>query len=404
MSFLRVLSKPTIAVLWGGQVLSAIGDHLFLIAIMWLAVKQAGSAAGIVTAAGALSALLFGLFGGVFADRWDRRLTLIGVDILRALAVGILPVLAWLGNLQLWHLVVAAIVVETLDTLFGPALQASIPLLIADSKTLYTVNGLMDATQRFARVLGPGMAGALLLVLPLVHFFTLDAISFCMSALALSSLGRHFPWQPLATDATEPASDSSLFAHIRGALQLLRTHQTLSWMLVSLGLVNMAWSAAFTVGVPLLTNQSLGGSAGIYGLIVGVYGVGNIISLFIGNLAIGRRLITMFIGEIVLGVGFLLLASATNVGVALLGSAIAAIGSPLGDLILLTLIQVDFPAGHIGKIYSVRMLIGGTGLMLGSLLAVPLFHLFSIPVSIALCAIFIMSIGVAGVIRFRTRR
>ena len=59
------------------------GDFFYLIAVMWIAVKVAGGAAGIVAAAEAASMLLFGLLGGVYADRWNRRITMIVVNDIR---------------------------------------------------------------------------------------------------------------------------------------------------------------------------------------------------------------------------------------------------------------------------------------------------------------------------------
>src|SRR5579871_6199336 len=125
MNFLKVLRQRQMALLWSSQVLSAIGDYLYSIAVIWIAVKVAGSAAGIVAAAQAGSALLFGLLGGVYADRWNRRKTMMIVDLARAAAVGVLPGLALTGTLRLWHLVIVAVIVGSLGALFDPALQAS---------------------------------------------------------------------------------------------------------------------------------------------------------------------------------------------------------------------------------------------------------------------------------------
>ncbi len=401
MQFIAVLKKPYLALLWASQVLSAMGDQLFLIALLWIAVKQVGSSAGIVTAAGSLAAVLFALLGGVFADRWRKNWTMIFTDIIRAIMVGMLPLLIWLGYIQFWHLLTVIIVVEALGALFDPTLQASLPLLTDDSKMLYTANTLMDASQRLARILGPGMAGVLLLILPLTHFFTLDAVSFTISALTLFAISKHFPKRV----SQEPISHvkNPIVKDVGVAFHLLRKHSSLTWALVSLGLVNIAWSAAFTVGVPLLVSQRLHGNAGTYGLIVGAYGVGNILSLCIVSalpFRLRQRLTLMFVGEIVLGAGFLLLASASTVLIASLGAIIAAIGSPVGDLMLLTMIQTDFSQEHVGKIYSLRKMIGVMGLTCGMLLAAPLFYYVNISPAIALCAVFITGIGIVGVARF----
>src|SRR6185312_6312102 len=71
MNFLKALRLPQIALLWTSQVLSAIGDYFYTLAVLWIAVKTSGSAAGLVAGAGALTTIAFGLFGGVFADRWN---------------------------------------------------------------------------------------------------------------------------------------------------------------------------------------------------------------------------------------------------------------------------------------------------------------------------------------------
>src|SRR6266516_4567031 len=388
MGFLKVLRLRHLAILWLSQVLSAIGDRFYVIAVTWMAVKIAGSAAGIVVAAEAGSMLLFGLPGGVYADRWNRRTTMIIVDLLRAAAVASLPILAQIGTLQLWHLVVVAIVVGSLGALYDPALQASLPALTGDAQTLQATNGLLDVTRRLARVLGPSLAGLLITFLPLFHFFTLDAISFAISAAALFSLGKRFPWKAARMQGTVSGHGvSAMLGEIAGALRLVRSHRPLLWVLVSNGLISAVWAIAFTLGAALLADRVLGGNVGAYGLIVGAYGVGNVMSnLVIGSLTIRRRVALIFTGKLVL--------------VALLGSAFAAIGGPMNDIMALTMIQTDLPPDQIGKVYSLRTILENLGLSLGLLLAVPLFAYLSVPLVIALCALVMLALGAAGLLRF----
>ncbi|MGI8855948.1 MAG: hypothetical protein ACR2JW_09365 [Thermomicrobiales bacterium] len=86
--------------------------------------------------------------------------------------------------------------------------------------------------------------------------------------------------------------------------------------------------------------------------------------------------------------------------VAMLGSAVAAIGGPMGDIVMLTMIQHDLPANQIGKVYSLRLTIASGGMALGLLLAGPLYALLPIPVAIAACALVIMPTGAGGLLRF----
>lgn len=401
MNFIRLLRQRHLAILWLSQVLSAIGDQLYAIAVLWTAVRVAGGGAGLVAAAGTVATLIFGMLGGVYADRWDRRKTMVAVDLLRAATVATLPLLAWRGMVQLWQLAAVAVVVAGLGALFDPALQASLPALVTNMRTLQAANGLMDMTQRLARAIGPSLAGALVAILSLTHFFTLDAISFAISALAVLALGRRYAWKP--ERARMARGVRGIVVEIAGAVRIVREHRPLAWALGSNGISNIAWGAAFTVGAPLLAARVLSGQVGAYGLIVGAYGIGNVIgNLVIGSLTIRRRILMLFMGRLVLGGGFLIMAMATNLPVAILGSAVAAIGGPMGDIVMLTMIQHDLPSNQIGKVYSLRLTISSAGMTLGLLLAGPLYATLPIPVAIGVCALVICLTGVVGLVRFGT--
>jgi MFS transporter, DHA3 family, macrolide efflux protein len=394
-----MLRQRHLAILWVSQVLSAIGDNLYTIAVLWTAVRVAGGRAGIVAAAGTVSTLLFGMLGGVYADRWNRRRTMATVDLLRAATVAVLPVLAWRGTLQLWHLAAVAVVVSGLGALFDPALQASLPALVADRQMLQATNGLMDMTRRLARAIGPSLAGVLVAVLSLAHFFTLDAINFIISALAVLSLGRRFAWQPVRAQTAH--GFRGIGAEIASAVRVVRAHRALAWALGSNGMSNIAWGAAFTVGAPLLADRVLAGQIGAYGLIVGAYGIGNVLgNIIIGSLTIHRRVAMLFAGRLVLGGGFFIMALSRDLPVAMLGAAVAAIGGPMGDIVMLTMIQHDLPANQIGKVYSLRLTVSSAGMALGLVLAGPLYALLPIPAAIAACALIITTTGAVGFLRF----
>ncbi len=400
MGYAATLRQRHLATLWVSQVLSAIGDNLYTIAVIWIAVQVAGGGAGVVAAAQSLSALAFGLLGGVYADRWNRRATMIGVDLLRGAAVLLLPLLAHAGALRFWHLIAVAVVIGGLGALFDPALQASLPALTGDTRTLQSTNSLMDVTRRLARALGPSLVGLLVALLPLIHFFTLDAISFGISALAVFSLGRRWAWTP-ERSAHAGRGIRGVVSEIAGAARLVRAHRPLTWALAGNFLVNASWSIAFTVGAALFAKQVLTEGVGTYGLIVGAYGVGNVVSnVVMGSVVVRRRVAVLFTGRLVLGAGFLILAFARSLPVALGGSALAAVGGPMGDITLLMMMQSDFPANQIGKIYSLRMTIASAGISLGLLLAGPLYAGLSVPLVIAFCATVMLATGVAGLARF----
>lgn len=403
MSFLKALRVPHIALLWSGQVLSAIGDYFYLIAVTWIAVKTSGSNAGLVVGVETFTRLVFSLLGGVYADRWNRRLIMVSVDMMSAVAVAVVAILALAGKLQFWHLIVVAALIGSLGALFDPALQASLPALAGDDQTLQATNGLMDVTRRLARILGPGLV--VLLFLPLAHLFTLDAVSFVISALAVLALGSRYAWQPTRTEQQREARGiGGIIREAAGGVRLVSMHKPLLWSLIAVGVSNFVWGAAFIVGLPLLVARGLGNTVGAYGLIISAYGVGNVLSnLVVGSLHIKRRVLAVFLGKCILSAGFLLLAFAPSVSVALLACALAAIGGPLGDIMTLTMLQTELPSDQLGKAYSLLMMLENGGSLLGSFVAVPLFGVVSVPLGIALCAVLLLIVGTSGVVRFGWR-
>lgn len=403
MQFFKVLRQRHLALLWSSQVLSAMGDYFYQIAVMWIAVQVAGSAASIVIAVELGAMFCCGLLGGVYADRWNRRTTMIVADLLRAVAVGTLPWLALMGALQFWYLILVAIVVGSLSALFIPALQASLPALTDDVQTLQATNGLMDVTRRLARALSPSLAGLLVVFIPLAHFLTLDAISFIISALAVFFMGSRFAWQPVLNEGKSQSGVKGIVSDLGQAIRLVRGHAEIYWMIIAMGIISMAWSMAFVAGAAQLADRVLKSGVGTYGLIVGAYGVGNVLSNFVmGSLTIRHRMRSIALGKVIIGAGFLLMVATPFLPVVLFSAALASIGGPMGDIPYAMMIQTDIPANALGKVYSLGQISETMGSTLGLLLAVPLFQFVSVPLSIACGALIFVIVGVAGLIRFRT--
>lgn len=85
MKYLVALRERSLASLWGSQVLSSVGDELYMLAAMWIAVERFGSQAAYVAAAIGITEITFGLLGGLVADRFNRRWVMIVSDVVRFL-------------------------------------------------------------------------------------------------------------------------------------------------------------------------------------------------------------------------------------------------------------------------------------------------------------------------------
>lgn len=402
LRILVALRRKHIRALWIGLVLSAIGDTLYSIAVVWIAVKAVGGSAGIIAATQSTATLLLAPAGGVLADRKDRRRLMITADLLRAAVVATLPLAAYFAPIHLAHLITVAIALGALNAMFNPALQASLPSLSEGVEELQAMNALMDATLRIARAIGPSLAGLLAAAISIPHFFTIDAVSFIISALAVTSIARHF------AHASEPVEHGApgligLIHEVRGAIALVRSNRPMRYAFPGMVLINAAWCCGFTVGGALFASRVLEADVGAYGFIVGAYGAGNVLSnLVCGSLSPKNRVPMLFIGHVILGVGFIGLAIAPTLHWAMLASAIAATGGPVGSLALVTMIQTELPRAQIGKVFSLKMCAEYGGVSLGLLAAAPLFAILSVRTGIAACAVAMGAFGISGLLRFRS--
>ena len=283
MRIFHPLRQPPVALLWGGLSLSAIGDQLYGVALTWIATGVFGVAAGYLSALQALTILVVALLSGGWADRRDQLRFMLAADLGRAAILGVL-VSIWLGtgspNAFGLAMTVAALAVG--QALFQPALQSMLPVLVADTTLLPAANGLFDGTDRSARLLGPGILALLAGTVPVVHFLSIDALSFLLSATALCVILRVYAPRTAPRPAT--AGGKGIGGILRGVRAMLR-HPLLGYVLATAGPLNGTWYAVFFLGLPLLLKRQAVSGLGTYGLLISVYGATNLLS----NIVCGSR-------------------------------------------------------------------------------------------------------------------
>ncbi|MGH8885620.1 MAG: MFS transporter [Egibacteraceae bacterium] len=287
MGYLRLLRHRPVLLLWVAQTLSVLGDRLYALAVMWVVWQATGSAAlmGMVAVVESVPYVVIGVFGRRVLARFASLGTLAWVDLARAAAVGALPLL--------WHadaggvvaLLIVAAVLGVLGAVFDPNLGALVPELV-EHERVQQVTGLLDLTGRIARVAGPGSAGALLLVLPEIHLYTVDAVTFVVSAVALGWLRRSATGQ-----AAAPAHERYQGCPpLPRALPLLRRNPQVALAIGVHGL-GLFCAAASAICTPILLSVQLHAGAGGYGLVMAAAGLGALLgNPLAGHLRVVRRL------------------------------------------------------------------------------------------------------------------
>ncbi|MBI3454138.1 MAG: MFS transporter [Rhodospirillales bacterium] len=378
MLFFAPLARRPIAFLWGSQLLTSTAEELYRVAMFWLAATLVGSAAGYIAATQQLMVFAVGLFGGVLVDRWNSRKAMVSVDIVRALALLVIPGVTLIWGVQLWTLFFVAAIVWGARGVHNPALQAVLPRIEPSRDVLLALNGLLDTTKRLARILGPGMAGGIALFVPIEQFFTVIAGIFALSAVAVAALKSHMPQGRPPPIPGARRGIAGLIEDFVAGVRTVRGHRLMVWSFHAVWVTNVLWTMAFTLGIVLLVQEKLPGHLGAYGLIVAAYGVGNLAGNFIlASLRYGPQIWCVFPGRIVLGLGFFGMAFVSDVPLLMLSAGIAAVGGTMGDLPFLALMQREFNPSQIGRIYGLKMTIESAGGVVGALAAAPLLGAFS---------------------------
>lgn len=357
MRYLRLLRCPAPLLLWTGQVTSTAGDRLYMMAILWLAYELTGSTATMaaVSLFETMPAVLVGLVGGALLDRWSRLHTMVAVDAIRAVLVLALPLAWWLGTLQPWHLMVTGLCMGALGALFQPALDAVLPGLVP-AEDFPGLAGLMDTPSRLARLLGPGFAGLLLAIMPIVHFFTLDSVSFAVSAVCITLILR----RTAVTNATPQQTEAPRhfredltdgWRHLRGSRTLIA--------IFTVDVVGNVGFAAYSIGALVLATSRLQAGAGGYGLLIAAYGAGSLAgNLVVGNAGAPRWRVPVAVGGWTgIGLGFLGLALAPSLAWAIGAVAVSGASGSMAHVSRATYIGQTVPDRHLAKVYSLLRLL-----------------------------------------------
>lgn len=289
-SFPRRRSAPSKAGLggdfsrfWLGQTISALGSSFTLFALPLLVFKLTGSPMGLAgtLAAGFLPYPLLGLWIGAWCDRLDRRRLMIAADVARALAIATIPVLSLTGQLSIWFVYPIAFIQTALAIAFDAGQSAAVQRLVPHDR-LVKANGSLQAASSAVQLLGPPLAGAVVLALPLESVLFGDAVSFLVSALSLALIRTSFGGKSAQAGARRLRSEIGEGLRFVLGNPVLRN---LSFMLASATFFYAAASAQLV----LFAKEKLAAGDSQIGLIFGAGSLGGLL-MALATPAISRRL------------------------------------------------------------------------------------------------------------------
>jgi MFS family permease len=233
---------------WVGQTISNLGSSVTLFALPLLVFKLTGSPLnlGATSATSFLPYLLFGLVIGAWVDRVDRKRLMIASDIVRALLVATIPLLADAGQLRVEWIYVLAFLQSTVTIAFDSAEFAAIPSLVESKDDLVTANGRIQASYYAAQVAGPLLAGLLIAAISVQQVFWIDAASFALSAVSLAMVRRRFNIEREA-DGDEAAERPrrAIFRDVADGLRYVLGHPVLRNISAMMAIINLVMSSIY---------------------------------------------------------------------------------------------------------------------------------------------------------------
>ncbi|MFD2169251.1 MFS transporter [Tumebacillus lipolyticus] len=401
-SYSDLLKNRNYRLLFSGQLLSQLGDAIYEVGIVWLVYRMTGSPAaiGMLVLCQTVPFLVLGLIAGAFADRWNRRLTMIVTDALRGAAMLYLVLRYLAGGLTLWEVCLVAVVLTSARAFFHPSLRAVLPQIVRREELLLA-NSLSESAKRICKVGGMLLGGVLMAAEQVEWMLWINCISFFLSLWTVWQIALKRAERAEHAERSE-RSDQTIFADLLMAGKEIRKERavTFSILLSSLGLV--ASAGMIKVGLPLLAGERLGGEGDTYGLLMACFSVGMFASAALMKKLARLHILTMVgIGWSVYGIMFGLLALSPQLLIACLAVGIIGCAHFLTDIPVTTIIQQKMPLGRMSSCQSIWATASFGSESIGVAIAGPVLASLSVTACFALGGGAMVALGLLPLIILR---
>lgn len=260
------LENPNYRRYFYGQALSLIGTWMQMVAQSWLVLTMTGSAiaVGVVVALQTAPVLLLAPYGGVVADRADKRKLLIGLQASMALQALVLGLLTVFGAVRFWEICALALLLGLNSSFEVPTRQSFILEMVGRDSVRNAVS-LNSVIVNAARAIGPAIAGILIAIVGEGVCFLINVGSFVAVIFSLASMDASLLLP------SEPAQRAR--GQLREGLAYVRRTPELALPLMMMAMIGTL-TYEFPVSLPVLAKHSFGlGSAG-YGFMTAAMGLG----------------------------------------------------------------------------------------------------------------------------------
>ena len=351
--------------LWASAVLSNLADGVFSVALPLLAVRLTTSPGPVAAVAFAqrLPWLLVALPAGALADRLDRRVTMLRVQLLRVAVLGGVAAVVAAGAETMALLYAAAFVLGVGETLFDTSAQSILPAVV-DRSRLSDANGRLFAAELTAnQLVGPPLGG-FLAALALAAAFAASAAAYLVAAGFLALMTGTYR-------AARPSAPARMRAEIAEGMRFVWGSRLLRTLALMLGVSSMALTAWMSVFVLFAVDPGpLGLSQGGYGLLLTAGAVGGVVGSRAAprlERALGRPQ-CLALSVVVLSLTMLTPVVTDSVAVAAAALGVSSVAVVVWNVITVSLRQGITPDHLLGRMNAAYRLLGWGGMPVGAAL------------------------------------
>ena len=264
---------PEFRAYWLGMLASVGGFQIFLFVQVWLAYSLTGSSLsmGFVGLSNAVPAILLNLYGGVFADRLDKRRLLVVTKAISGLLLILLATLVLLGAIQFWHLLVISFLTGAVNAFDQPASQALFPQLI-DRRAMISAVALNGLVWQSTRIVAPAVAGIIIVLVGVATSIYVAGGGFLVMVMVLIRL--HAP--PVRRERSSGTAHDML-----EGVRFIKGNSVFSF-LIAMTFFNSFFGMSYVWLMPIFALDILDVGAQGQGFLLSMTGLGGLsISLFL---------------------------------------------------------------------------------------------------------------------------
>ena len=234
--------------IWLGQLVSVIGSGVTTFALGIWVYQQTGSVTklALTSVSTALPSVIVSPIAGVLADRWNRKWIMLVSDLTAGLTTGLLALMVFVGNLEIWHIYCATAVHSICATFQGPAYMTAMTLLVPKQQ-LARFNGLIHIGQSMTQLISPMLAGALIASIKIQGVILFDLTTFAFSVAMLLCI--RFPKHKNA-DRANVTGKNSLFIEVVDGWRYIKAKAGILGLIVFIALINYMFCTLEVLGVP----------------------------------------------------------------------------------------------------------------------------------------------------------